>query len=205
MDTGLSEWLDLSKYRIEQHCNYSVEFVKWISNLYHNYSQKQNKRLSENYTSSKIKSMFNNNRFKHGFFIIYHNNKAVAGFGLDEFQRWCVITRFLLMLENQKIHLPIGSGIGIPYAYQYASDVGIGLCSTENVSSKKYMDVIKKRYEKHINKPDLLGEAARALSTVKKLPYTVWYRGVEQYAYTYNTELIPPFVKFGGEPGYRTL
>lgn len=188
MDTQLSNWSDLTDYEVQEVHDYTPEFIQYVIDLYRPFSESGDPK-GYNYTPDKMRQYFQTGRFAHGFYIVKFKGKVVLAFGVDDFDGWGVVTRYLRF--DSDFFIPIGFGVGFPYVLRTQKIKG--LCSTQNKDQKDLMGMILRRYSKHRNENTLFGAAARMVSQVRKLDYDVIYRGVIQTAYIYGSDLTPPF------------
>lgn len=190
LDTGLLKWSRLEDYTAEVVTNYTNEFVESIVDLYSQYGSTNNQK-SINYTPDRVRHCFHT-RFEHGFYIVKFKGNIVVTFGVDDFQGWGVISRYLRHGDSS-FFIPVGHGVGIPFAMQTLKGKIKGLCSTQNKDQKDMMGLIQRRYGNRITDNDLFGAAARLARKVRKLPHDVLYRNTVQEAYVYDSEIDPPF------------
>ena len=185
----LSEFLKKENYTVEVVTDFTPSFIDEITSLYLPYSQTDG-GLAENYSPQRIRHNFASGRFHYGFFTTRHLGKIVLTFGVDDFQGWGVITRYLR--HGGGYFVPVAYGVAIPYTLTHLSSHIKGLCSTHNVDQRKIMDVVQKRYGEG-GTHTLQQAAADLISKIRVLPYSVVYRNTIQSVCTYNTNMIPPF------------
>lgn len=185
----LSELLKKENYTVEVVKNFTPSFVEEVVELYRPYSE-TNKSLAENYSPQRIKHNFASGRFHYGFFVTRFRNTIVLTFGVDEFEGWGVLSRYLR--HGGGYFVPVAYGVAIPHALSYLSTDIEGLCSTHNVSQRNIMTTVQSRYKQGGNST-LHVAATSFISKIRTLPYNVMYRNTVQSVCTYDTVMIPPF------------
>lgn len=194
----IDDYTNIEDYEVELIKDYDADFIEMISRQSYKYSISK-KELSSNYTHHRFKvAIKNDKRFQHGYCFVKHRNRLVLSFGLDDFQGWGVISRYLRHTDENddtSLFVPIGYGVAFPFVMKNLNDSIVGLCSTQNIKQRDLMGMIFKRYTQYSDREDMLGAAARLIRRTRKLPYTVWYRNCEQSVFVYNNDLNPPFKK----------
>lgn len=157
-------------------------------------SKVPNKHHKSNYTKDNFLRQFAENRFDVGFFLVRHEGRPLAFFGLSTHQQnWIVLTRFI-HLENVKHNFIWGAGglyvfpfIDQTYGNKYA---GIFCCmnGTKTIVTALFRRLLRTKQQTNERHP---------LDLYTLLPYTVVYRGVEQ------TVLYKTFDASAGVPPLR--
>lgn len=187
----LSDYSDLNDYTVQVYTKYDIAFVEFVVDLCRPFSE-SNKPKAINYAPEQIRRYFNNGRFAHGFYIVKFRGSIVVTFGVDDYKGWGVISRYLRH-GNSSFFIPFGHGVGIPFAHEHLKNKIVGLCSTQNKDQKDLIGILHKYYSKNIEDDGMFGVAARTAAQVKKINYDIIYRDTLQTAYTYYTDLTPPF------------
>lgn len=202
----IDDYLNLNDYQIEIINNYTDDFIDKIINLSKLYHS-QSRELSENYSRERLYFAFKRGkRFEYGYCLVKHKGKLVLSFGIDNFEGWGVVARYLRYPDKDddtSLFVPFGYGVAFPYVINNVPNIK-GLCSVQNVTQRDLMGMVFKRYGKHIKENNLLGSASRLINKSRKLPYTVWYRSHEQFVYVYGSIDNPPFLKFQSKQKYDT-
>ena len=185
----LAQYSNLSDYTVEVTREFTADYIEYVVRLCQPYSN-ECKTKADNYAPDRIRQMFQSGRFGFGFYIVKHKGSVVLTFGVDNFQGWGVITRYLRHTDHLH-YVPFICGVGIPFLQTYLKDHVIGLCSTHNVDQRNIAEVRLKA--KPVEIDTIYTVAARTVKTIKRLEKNVLYRSVVQTAYTIDTDLIPPF------------
>lgn len=186
----------VSDYTVTVVYNFTPEFINYVVDLC-DCRSKELKELNDNYRSEKIRHCFESGRFKHGFYIIKLHDEILATFGVDDFNGWGVICRYLVHRPGKWLYL---LGVGYLFVERQLTGKVIGICHTQNKDSRKIRDTIANRLvTRNRGNCDLqttIGAATEVFKNTKKINYEVWYRGTVQDVITYYTDLIPPFEKY---------
>ena len=187
----------VSDYAVEVVYDFTPQFVNYIVNLYDKRS-KEIKELNHNYTAERIRDCFERGRFKHGFYIVKMQNEVIATFGVDDFKGWAVLTRYLGHKRDKWLFF---AGVIYTAVQKELKGKVIGICHTQNKSSRKMYDTVADRVisrckNKSYGPQTSIGASAECLKKTKILDYDVMYRGTVQEVVTYDTDLIPPFEKY---------
>lgn len=197
MSDVLLKWANRDDYTVEVHTSYTHDFIEYVVELYRPYSEGDNLK-AENYTPERIRNCFRQ-KFEYGFYIVKFKGQIILTFGVDNFEGWAVVTRYLRHGDKSLFILPLAHGIGVPFVIKHLGDRVKGVCSTQNKDSKDLMGAVARRYAKFVDDDNMFGDAAKVSRDLNKLPYTVNYRGVEQVVYVYHSKKqadIPPFRKY---------
>jgi hypothetical protein len=183
---------NLSDYTVEFSHEFDSSYIDYIVRLCEPYSV-TGKAKPDNYAPERLKQMFTGGRFQHGFYVVKHRGNAVLTFGVDDFEGWGVLTRYLRH-TNHNHFIPFVCGIGIPFLKEHLKNQTVALCWTQNLDQKSLADA---RHRFQVGTEDnIYSVAANTAKSIKQLDFNVMYRSVIQTAYTIDTELTPPFIKY---------
>jgi hypothetical protein len=185
-------YANLDDYSVEVVDYFDEEFVDRLYSLTESYYL-SDRQKAINYSRERLSSaLLVDLRFEFGFYLVKHKENVVACFGIDNFCNWGVISRYI-NISNTPFFIPFGHGVGFPFAANHLKGEIIGLCSTQNLDQKDIMNLINKRYARHIDCDNMFGQAARLTLKTRMLPHTVWYRQCEQDVFVYDNDVDPPF------------
>jgi len=152
-----------------------------------------NKEHEHNYTKENFLRQFAENRFDIGFFLVRHEGRPLAFFGLSNHeQNWIVASR-LIHLENVRHNFLWGAGglYILPFLDQAYSNKYAGVFFCMNGTKTIATALFRRLRTKQQN------NQRHPLDSYTLLPYTVLYRGVEQ------TVLYKAFDASAGVPPLR--
>lgn len=183
---------NLEDYSVEIVNDFTPSFIESVVALYQPYSQ-QGKEKTENYKPHMVRHMFSSGRFRLGFCYVKFKGNIVLTFGIDDFNGWAVVARYLRHTNNSKF-VPFLFGVAIPHLQKHFAKQIRGICVTQNIDQRNIVSAILKRFEKTDQQNNIYSSAADQIRRVRQLPVNVIYRGTEQYAfYIPNENDIPPF------------
>ena len=184
---------DYSKFVVECTTNYTPKFIEYVIELYRDYGI-HGKQKAENYTPDRIRSNFNQDRFGYGFYIVKYEGSVVASFGVDQLERWAVITRYLRHTKSNILESWFFFGVCYPFVIEHLQNQIDGVCWTRNMGMQDFTGIMVRRFPNKQKQNYLFERAANYINKIQKVPGTVLYRGVEQSAHFIPlNQSAPPF------------
>lgn len=185
---------DYQKFSVDIVTDFTPGFIEYVVDLCEPYSR-TGKDKKELYSPEKMKACFKLGRFDLGFCIVKYDGDVVATIGIDNFNQWAMMTRYLRHARTGILE-PIFFGVCLPFIIQHFHTTIKGVCWTQNTDKRDLAGVGIRRFTEAQNSEQLYIAAARYSKQIIKLNDPVWYRSVEQQAfYIPLTHEVPPFVK----------
>jgi hypothetical protein len=180
------------KFDVELITEYTPQFIQYIIDICEPYS-KYGKDKKDLYAPERIKHCFYSGRFRYGFCIVKYDKEIVATVGIDDFNGWASMSRYLRHARTGVLE-PIFLGVCVTFAIDQFNNKVKGVCWTQNFDKRDLVGLLLQRFAKPQNDQKLYVMAANVVSKTIRIKNPVFYRGVEQEGFyiPFKNEL-PPF------------